>query len=191
MPLITAPAAEPVTLDQVKAHLRIDADITDFDTTLAALISAARSQAEHRTGRRFGVQTWEHVMDVFPAGPIILPAPPVTAVVSIKYDDPAGAEQTLALADYRARTAGEPAVLRPVTAWPASLGEEGAVRIRYTCGLTSADPRWPALQAWMLLAIGAWHANPEAVSAAQTYALPRSFHDGLLDALIHYGTSTL
>ena len=56
---------------------------------------------------------------------------------------------------------------------------------------SSADPRWPALQAWMLLAIGAWHANPEAVSAVQTYALPRSFHDGLLDALVHYGTSTL
>lgn len=189
MPLITPPAAEPLTLAQVKAHLRIDADITDDDTLLASLIPAARGQAEHRTRRRFGVQTWQRVLDAFPSGPIILPDPPVAAVTSITYDDTAGTPQTLDPAAYRARTAGEPASIRPVTSWPATLAEEGAVRITYTCGITSADPRWPALLAWMLLAIGTWYANREAlIIGAAVAELPRDFWAGLLDPLIFYGT---
>ena len=101
MPLITPPTAEPLTLAQVKAHLRIDADITDADALLTGLIPAARGQAEHRTGRRFGVQTWQRAYDAFPAWSLMLPDPPVIDIVSIKYDDPAGAEQTLPPADYR------------------------------------------------------------------------------------------
>lgn len=190
MLLITPPTAEPVTLAQVKAHLRIDADITDDDALLAGLIPAARGQAEHRTGRRFGVQTWERTLDAFPAGPILLPNPPVTAVVSIEYDDTAGDEQTFAAENYRARLAGEPAAIRALTSWPATLGEEGAVRIRYTCGLTAADPRWPSLQAWMLLAIGTWYANREAIAAGTLTELPRDFWMALLDPLIFYGTAT-
>lgn len=190
MPLITGPTAEPVTLAQVKAHLRIDADITDDDALLASLIPAARAQAEHRTGRRFGVQTWSRVLGGFPAGPLILPDPPIVAIVSIQYDDPAGAEQTLAPTAYRVRLAGEPAAVRPVSAWPETLVEEGVVRITYSCGLTSADPRWPSLQAWMLLTIGAWYATPEATVDTRLATLPHEFWAGLLDPLIHYGSAT-
>ena len=190
MPLITGPTAEPVTLAQVKAHLRIDPDITADDALLTALIPAARAQAEHRTGRRFGPQTWSRVLGAFPAGPIILPDPPVTAVVSIAYDDPNGAEQTLAPSAYRARLAGEPAAVRPVSAWPATLGEEGAVRITYTCGVPATDPRWPSLQAWMLLAIGTWYTQREAATEGRLAELPHDFWAGLLDPLIHYGSAS-
>jgi len=190
MPLITPPAVEPVTLAEAKAHLRIDDDLTDLDMLIAAFIVTARQQAEHRTGRRFGVQTWEVVLDAFPRWAILLPTPPVATIVSIKYDDPDGAEQTLPEAAYRLRPHSEPAALMPVTVWPATLAEPGAVRIRYTCGIGPTDHRWESLRAWMLLAIGTWYENPAAASSGQSYELPRVFWDGLLDALVFYGEVT-
>lgn len=43
--------AEPVTLEQIKANLRLDADVTDLDALLEMLITAARRSVELRTGR--------------------------------------------------------------------------------------------------------------------------------------------
>lgn len=190
MPLITGPAVEPVTLDQVKAHLRIDPDITADDALLASLIPAARQQAEHRTGRRFGLQTWLRAYDAFPAWSLMLPDPPVIDIVSIQYDDPAGAEQTLAPADYRLRPHSEPGVVLPVKAWPTAAAEPGAVRVTYRCGLDATDARWQSLRAWILLAVGTWYAQREAAGPVQTHELPREFWMGLLDPLVFYGNIT-
>ena len=120
MPLITAPAVEPVTLLEAKLHLRVDH--ADDDTLITSLIKTARQQAEHRTGRRYGVQTWERAYDAFPAWALLLPDPPVTAIVSIKYDNANAIEQTLDPAAYRLRPHSEPAAVMPVSAgrqrWP-------------------------------------------------------------------------
>lgn len=190
MPIITGPAAEPVTLADAKQHLRIDADNTDDDTLIASLITTARQQAEHRTGRRYGVQTWIRAYDAFPAWPILLPDPPATEIVSIKYDDTAGTEQTMDPADYRLRPHSEPAVVLPVKSWPATLAEPGAVRITYRCGLDATDARWASLRAWIKLAVGTWYHNREAAGSMQTYALPHDFWNGLLDPLVFYGVTT-
>ena len=61
---ITAPATEPIDLATAKLHCRVDG--TDEDTLIAALIVAAREQAEHETGRALVTQTWEQVHDAFP-----------------------------------------------------------------------------------------------------------------------------
>ena len=188
MPLITAPAVEPVTLLEAKLHLRVDH--ADDDTLIAVLIKTARQQAEHRTGRRYGVQTWERAYDAFPAWALLLPDPPVSVIVSIKYDDANAIEQTLDPAAYRLRPHSEPAAVMPVSAWPAALAEPGAVRIRYQCGLAATDARWESLKAWMLLAVGTWYANREASGAVQNHDLPRDFWDGLLDPLRFYGSYT-
>ncbi len=189
MPLITPPVAEPVTLAEAKLHLRVDH--ADDDTLISVLIKTARQQAEHRTHRRYGVQVWERAYGTFPPWALMLPDPPVTSIVSIKYDDSDRIERTLDPAAYRLRPNSEPAAIMPASSWPAALVEPGAVRVRYTCGLDATDPRWESLKAWMLLAIGTWYSSREAAGPVQTYALPHEFWAGLLDPLCYYGSYTL
>lgn len=188
MPLITGPTAEPVTLADAKLHLRVDH--ADDDTLIASLITAARQQAEHRTGRRVGLQTWVRSYDAFPGWSLLLPDPPVTEVVSIQYEDPAGILRTMPPEDYRLRPLSEPAAVLPVKAWPVALSAPGAVAVTYRCGITANDARWESLRAWMLLVIGTWYAQREATGPVQTYALPREFWMGLLDPLFFYADIT-
>ena len=62
--LITAPATEPVTLDEARSHLRVD--FLDDDALIVALITAARLHAEMLTGRSFITTRWKAVLDSFP-----------------------------------------------------------------------------------------------------------------------------
>ena len=94
---ITTPSAtEPITLEEVKAHLRVDGDLED--PSLAAYLSAARSHCERFTGLSFVEQgitlvkrRKELVDDLQPFEPqkvyIDLPLSPVVAVDSVKDGD--------------------------------------------------------------------------------------------------------
>ena len=62
--LVTAPAAEPLTLAEAKLHLRVD-DTAD-DALIGALITAARQHAEHDTRRALVTQTWKLALDASP-----------------------------------------------------------------------------------------------------------------------------
>lgn len=76
---IAGPAAEPLTLAEAKAYLRLDAD--DADALVAALVAAARRMVEAATGRALIHQTWRVVRDVWPpSGVFPLPVAPVAAI---------------------------------------------------------------------------------------------------------------
>jgi uncharacterized phiE125 gp8 family phage protein len=62
--LLAGPAAEPLSLLEAKAFLRIAHD--DDDALIAALIAAARGQIEALTRRALLVQTWRIVLDCWP-----------------------------------------------------------------------------------------------------------------------------
>ncbi len=61
--LLAAPAAEAVTLDEAKAHMRID--IADDDAIVTGLIAAARETIENLTGRKLITQKWRVIFDRF------------------------------------------------------------------------------------------------------------------------------
>lgn len=132
--LITAPTVEPISLAEAKAHLRVDT--TDDDALIPIYIGAARVDCEEWAGRAFVTQTWELVLDKFPVDEILLPRPPLQSVTSIKYDDAAGVEQTLATTEYTVDTASQPGWVVPVTGgWPIATFEGiNSVRIRYVAG---------------------------------------------------------
>lgn len=181
---LSAPATEPLTLAEAKLHLRVDADLTDDDTLISALIVAARQQAEHRTGRALLTQQWRYSVDAFPVDSLDLPLPKLQSVQAVSYLDNNGVRQTLANTEYDVITDEMVGRIIPAygKSWPSCREHPGSVRVDYTCGFGAAADVPQSIKAWMLLAIGAWYENREALTGGQPVAeLPRSFWNGLLD----------
>jgi len=181
---LVAPASEPLALADVKLHLRVDADITEDDSLITALIVAARQQAEHRTGRALVTQQWRLGLDQFPDDSLELPLPKLQSVQSVTYLDADGVRQTLAGAKYDVVTDELVGRLLPAfgKTWPDCRIRPGSVQVSYTCGYGAAADVPQSIKAWMLLAIAAWYENREALTAGQPVAeLPRCFWEGLLD----------
>lgn len=96
--LKTAPAVEPITLDEAKLHLKVDS--ADDNALISVLITTARQLAERETKRAFITQTWEMYLD-FAQTEIDIPKPPLQATgLSIKIIDTAGAETVVSTTLY-------------------------------------------------------------------------------------------
>jgi uncharacterized phiE125 gp8 family phage protein len=179
--LITAPSEEPVTLAEAQDHCRIDGN--EFDALLAGIIiPAVRNAAESETGRALCTQTRELVLDTFPEA-FLLRGAPIAAIVSLKYLDTAGVEQTLNPADYLLDKDNEPGYVVPAygKGWPASYQVPNAVRLRYTCGYGAAAAVPAPIKQWMLLAIGTMKAQAETIGDTKQASLPDRFWHRLLD----------
>jgi uncharacterized phiE125 gp8 family phage protein len=153
--LITPPAAEPVTLADVKQHLRVT-DTAD-DLYIGALIAAARQHLdgwEGWLGRSIMPQTWELVLDAFPCNEIKIPATPVQSITSIKFDAADGFEQTLATSAYFLDNSSLSPWVLPSDAWPATLSAVNAVRVRFVAGYADAASVPAPIKAAIMLIVG-------------------------------------
>ena len=105
---VQAPSTLPVSLAELKAHLKIDdVNLASEDNTLLELyLDAAVAMVDGpqaRLGLALISQTWEMRTDQFPDcnQRIELPLPPLVSVDSVTYVDEAGASQTLPNTDYQ------------------------------------------------------------------------------------------
>ena len=70
--LITAAAAEPITLADLKLQIRSDPSDTSEDALLSLCIAAARAKAENYTETALVSQVWDQTEDKFPDAEIRL-----------------------------------------------------------------------------------------------------------------------
>jgi len=88
---ISGPAVEPITLEVMKAYLRVDDDDGTQDELITGLVKAARLMVAAASRRILIEQHWRVVLDRFPAGgTILLPLSPLIAVDGIKVTDASG-----------------------------------------------------------------------------------------------------
>jgi uncharacterized phiE125 gp8 family phage protein len=170
-------AAEPVTLANVKTHLRIDH--SNDDDYIDLLIEAATDYTEDVTGRSLMPKTYDLYLDAFPASdamPIELCSPPLISVTSIKYYDQADVEQTWTASEYVVDTdQSYKGLVYPAInySWPAPRIFPKAVHIEYTAGYadSGASPAVPqdnipaTLQHAIYLLIGHLYENREMTTA--------------------------
>lgn len=177
--LATAPATEPVSSSEAKAHLRVTG--SGDDTYIGALITAARQLAEQKCNRALITQTWDLVLDAWPCdGVVQIPLGGVTAVSSVKVHDGTSL-QTVSSSLYQVAVTGVLARVVPVwgTLWPTPADRLEPIEIRFVAGYADAASVPAAIKQWMLLQIGHLYEHRESASDFQVYATP--FIDGLLD----------
>jgi uncharacterized phiE125 gp8 family phage protein len=134
---IAAPAGEPVSLAEAKAHLRVDND--DEDGLIARLIVAAREQCEAMTGSAFIQQGWRLWCDAWPdCVPRILtiPKPPLMSLTSVMAYDHSGAATTLSSDAYIVDSAAVPGrlVFTDTAALPVNLRAANAIAVAFQAG---------------------------------------------------------
>ncbi len=180
--LINPPSLEPITLAEAKAHLRVDHD--EDDDLISNYITSARTQAENYLQRTLLETVWEATFTRFETA-LKLRKAKVTEIVTVKYLDTAGAEQTLASDKYKLKSSYEPALLVPAfgLSWPATCQDLEAVKVRYKAGYgTTADKVPQPICQWILLQVGNLYENRETEVLGITSTLSDSFFTGLLDA---------
>ena len=141
---ISPPGAEPLLLDEVKTHLRIDHDTED--ESLQALIAAARESCESFTGRALITRTYSLYLDSWPEVQLALPRPPLVSVVEINTYDEANAVTVFSSSGYFVDTAGAPAriVLKDGVSPPEAGRAASGIEIRFKAGYGTTPQSVPA-----------------------------------------------
>lgn len=160
---LSAPPVDFLTDAELKAHLRIDHAYDD--ATVTAVRLAATSFLDGRYGylnRALCTQTWLWSLPAFPLGnELHVPLPPLQSVVSVKYFDVTGVEQTLAATEYRTHTNAYVGYLKlkPSAAWPATDERDDAVTLEFVAGYGAPAVIPAPVKAAALLMAGRLYAN--------------------------------
>ncbi len=176
----TAPATEPVTLTEAKAHLYVDT--SNDDTMITSLIVAARVYAENYTRRAFITQTikarYDHFQSFFE-----MEKPPLISVSSITYIDTTGSTQTHSSSDYDVDIYSTPARITEGygTTWPSTRSSvPNTVTIEYVAGYGDASDVPNTIKQAMLMMIAHWFENRETTITGTTAAVVPFGVDSLL-----------
>lgn len=192
----TVTPTEPVSVADLKVHLRIDStDSTSEDTLMASYLTAARKQAENLTKRSLVVTTWQLIMDDFAhsTAAVSLPRPPLSTVstdITITYikDTTAGDTTTVDSTVFTIDPNSEPGQIYPVFdgEWPDDVRDErNAVTIQYISGYSSAaTPAPEELKTWIKMRAGQMYEFREPLIDVSVNELPRDYVNGLLDPYI-------
>lgn len=164
----TAPAVEPVTLTEAKAHLRVDT--SDDDTYITSLIKAAREWVEQYLDRSLVHTQWAMRVDTFP-WEFELPRPPMatagtTTAVTVSYTLDTGSTTTLSASEYRVDREATPGAIRPVYGgtWPGHRSDENAVTVTWWGGYGASGSDVPqGIRHAMLMLIGFWYEHRSTV----------------------------
>ena len=170
--ILTLPTSEPVELDDLKLHLRVDED--DEDVLISALLKAAREYCERYTRRVFLETELSFTFDDFPSDRrwFYLPRSPLISIEQILYYDTDGVQQTLNSSLYYTDIGKEtPArvILDPDEFdWPDTQSyRASSVQVDFKAGYKTpdgtADCVPEAINAAIKLLVGHWYENREGV----------------------------
>lgn len=161
--------SDPVSLEQIKAHLRVTS--TADDGILTAYLGAAVASLDvgGELGAAISVQTIDESLQSTTRD-VWLSVAPARDLVSVTYYDTDNALQTAPLRDFALYKSADKAFVRSDN-WPATYDRPDAVAIRYTAGHDTA----PAdLCHAIKLIVGHWYENRSDTSELTLKEIPRA-----------------
>lgn len=183
---LTPPLVEPLTLAEVRAHLRLDTE--DEDALLGALITVAREHLERETGLVLASRDFRLCLDAWPGdGIVTIARGPVRAVTAVTVYDGGGEPAAVALDGHLLD--GE---ARPARLWLRVVPEPGramnGIEIEFSAGFGEGGAEVPdTLKRAMLLHIGAMFACRGVVAADAQPAVVPPGYDRLIAPLCRRG----
>ena len=185
------PQEEPVDLSEAKDHIRETG--SDQDAVIESLITSAREWCEGFQQRAYVTQTRRLTLDRWPRGrTIYLPRPPLQSVERIVYTDADGTQYEVDANDYIVDTAAEPGriVLARGVWWPSGgLRPAAGVEVVYVAGYGDADAVPKKAKQAILLLVGHWYEQREAVSAGSiSKEIEFAVHSLLWQDRVFYGS---
>jgi uncharacterized phiE125 gp8 family phage protein len=156
--LLVPPSAEPLSLAEAKAYLRVEHDADD--AIIAALVAAARGHVEALTRRALLLQSWRVVLDAWPRdGRLSLRIGPLRALLAARTFDAAGIPHAIDVQNFVLDTAAN-VIASPCWALPAPGRSIAGIELDIACGFgaTPADVPEPLRQAVRML-LAHWYDN--------------------------------
>lgn len=157
--VIQGPVEEPLSPDEMRDHLRVTDTVEE--PLLASYLTALRQLAEKQLDLAFLTQTLEWTVDAFPCydetnpyGALVLPRQPLQSVVSLKYIDTAGAQQTWSPSLYLVDALQSRIVPAYGQTWPQIRYQPSAIVVRYLAGYLNLAVLPEDLRQMMRLAVG-------------------------------------
>jgi uncharacterized phiE125 gp8 family phage protein len=161
---ITPPAGEPVTLAEMKLHLRVTH--TSEDGLIANLIKAAREEVEMATGLALISQGWRLYLDCWPEnGVVLLQRMPVISLDEVTVFDSAGAPSNPSLSGFVLDRASRPSRLALPDAIVSPGKELNGIEIDFTAGFGATGNDVPdGLKRAIMILAAHWyeHRGPDA-----------------------------
>jgi uncharacterized phiE125 gp8 family phage protein len=192
MTIVTVePAAEPVSLADLKEHLRVDT--TAEDDLITSLGEAAREWVEQVCGMQLVEATLRDDLDGFP-DEIRLGRYPVQSVSSITYTDTNGDTQTWASSNYQTDLGAKPARIRAAygVSYPSTRSFK-SVSITYVAGYASGGSPTDhgfnvpsSIKAAIKLLVGHWYTHRMAVMPMQMHEAPMAVQSLLAPYRLSY-----
>jgi uncharacterized phiE125 gp8 family phage protein len=170
---VVPPAVQPITVADVKAQVRQSLD--DEDGLIVGLIQAVAGHLDGYSGilgKALISQTWAESFRYFRDG-VRLSVGPFQSIVSVTYFDGDGAQQTLPSSIYTIHSddRGPMLWLKPGQSWPSIESRPDAITATYRAGYGDTPDSVPAeIRQAMLLLVGGYYQNREAVAAGITFA---------------------
>ncbi|MDZ7871893.1 MAG: phage head-tail connector protein [Rhizobium sp.] len=172
---LNPPTVEPLTLVEIRAHLRLDTE--EEDALLSALAIVAREHLERETGLVLAARDFRLCLDDWPAeGIVTIPRGPVRAVTSVTVYDGEGEPQAVDLDGHLLDGQARPARL-----WLRDVPQPGralnGIEVELSAGFGESGQDVPeTLKRAMLLHVAAMFACRGVVAAeAQPAVVPPGY----------------
>lgn len=170
----TAPAAEPVSVEEAKAYLRLDG--SSEDVLISSLILTSRLHIETALGLALMAQEWRLVLDKWPeAGSVRLPLRPVQSVSEVRVFDADANPSVVDPARYIVDAVGVPSRLVASGAgWPKPGRAANGIEIDLTAGYGAEPEKVPEpIRQALLLLVAHWYEHRDPIEiGSQGAAIP-------------------